>query len=251
MDEIIKKTIYDSLLNLRDDAASFTFSEGERRKYIRWAYSVYIELCKLFSRNSVLSKEFKNLLELSRQRRIEFPIDLFKSLISKINILASTLERINSEEKVSFVSDPSPIPATKNVFIIHGHDELNTHRLINLLQNDFQLHPLAIFLKPGQSRTILEKFENHADTCSFAFALFSKDDEIINRDEKFFQARPNVIFEAGWFTGRLGKNRILLLLQNDVKIHSDFDGISRIQFNLNIEEKYKEIKMELEAVNLI
>ena len=251
MDEVTEQTIYERLLNLRDNAQQLSIEEAERRKLITWAIETYRTINKLFGRTSEISKDCRNLVDTLRRRQKELPTELVKSTIKKINSLTITLERLNQNKDIINISEPSLPPNSKNIFIIHGHDELNTHRLLNIVQNDFQLNPLAIFLKPGQSRSILEKFENNAATCSFAFALFTQDDEIINNDETYVQARPNVIFESGWFTGRLGKNRIVLLLQNGVKIHSDFDGISRIQFNQNVEEKYKEIKIELEAAKLV
>lgn len=251
MDEIIEKSIYENLLILRDNALHFTIEEAERRKLISWALETFRTINNLFGRTSLISKECRNLIDTLRRRERELPTDSVKTIINKINNLAATLERLDKNKNYLNLSEPLLPPDTKNIFVIHGHDELNTRRLLNIIQNDFLLNPMAIFLKPGQSRNILEKFESNAATCSFAFALFSQDDEIIKNNERYLQARPNVIFESGWFTGRLGKNRIVLLLQNGVKIHSDFDGISRIQFNQNVEEKYKEIKIELEAAKLI
>ena len=251
MDDVVEKSIYENLIILRDNALHFKIEESERRKLITWAIDNYRTINKLFGRTSSISKECRNLIDTLRRREREFPLDLAKTIINKTINLAANLERLDKNKSIINISEPSLPPDTKNIFVIHGHDELNTHRLLNIVQNDFQLNPLAIFLKPGQSRSILEKFESNAATCSFAFALFSKDDEIIKSDERYLQARPNVIFDSDWFTGRLGKSRIVLLLQNGVKIHSDFDGISRIQFSNNIEEKYKEIKIELEASKLI
>lgn len=81
--------------------------------------------------------------------------------------------------------------------------------------------------------------------------MLTKDDAVEKENEKLWQARPNVIFEAGWFIGKLGRKRILMLLQNGTNIHSDYDGVSRIQFNNDIREKFLEIKRELEAVQLL
>src|SRR4029077_13843138 len=53
----------------------------------------------------------------------------------------------------SFVvaSQPSLIPATKNVFVIHGRDEVNQLRLSKLLREDFKLSPVVLLDKPGRS----------------------------------------------------------------------------------------------------
>jgi predicted nucleotide-binding protein len=149
------------------------------------------------------------------------------------------------------ISITSRTPSTKNVFVIHGHDELNTRRLTQLLQNHFNLNPIAMLSKPGMSRPLIEKFEDEEQTCSFAFGLFTPDDEIINVANRYKQARPNVIYEVGWFIGRLGKHRVVLLLKQGTNIHSDLDGVSRIPFSDNVEDKFLDIQKELKAAKII
>jgi predicted nucleotide-binding protein len=113
------------------------------------------------------------------------------------------------------------------------------------------LNPIAMLSKPGMSRPLIEKFEDEAQTCSFAFGLFTPDDEIVNAANHYKQARPNVIYEVGWFIGRLGKHRVALLLKEGTRHHSDLDGVSRISFSENIEEKFLDIQKELQAAKLI
>jgi hypothetical protein len=154
----------------------------------------------------------------------------------------------------SFVvaSQRSLIPATKNIFIIHGRDEINQLRLSKLIREDFKLSPVVLLDKPGRSAPTIEKFEQHAQTCSYAIALFTADDNVtMKTDDQYRQPRPNVIFETGWFVGRLGKERVLILLQEGVKIYSDFDGVNRIHFRSDVEDKFRAIQTELEAARLI
>jgi predicted nucleotide-binding protein len=70
--------------------------------------------------------------------------------------------------------------------------------------------------EPGMGRALLEKYEDTASRCVMAFALMARDDEVSNHGAAYFQARPNVSFEAGWFVGRLGIPRVCLLLENKV-----------------------------------
>jgi predicted nucleotide-binding protein len=67
----------------------------------------------------------------------------------------------------SFVvaSQPSLIPATKNIFVIHGRDEVNQLRLSKLIREDFKLGSVVLLDKPGRSAPTIEKFEQHAQTC--------------------------------------------------------------------------------------
>lgn len=54
-----------------------------------------------------------------------------------------------------------------------------------------------------------------------------------------------MIFELGWFYGRLGRDRVCILFKEGTKVPSDLDGISRIQFSESVEEKIVEIEREL------
>ena len=148
-------------------------------------------------------------------------------------------------------SQPSRAPSTRTVFVIHGHDEVNTLRLEKLVQREFKLEPIVILARAGMTRPLTDKFEEHAQTCSFAFALLTPDDEVMNQGQTYNQPRPNAIYEAGWFVGRLGKQRVVLLVKEGTKIHSDLDGVSQIRFAENIQDKFLEIQRELQAANLV
>jgi predicted nucleotide-binding protein len=154
----------------------------------------------------------------------------------------------------SFVvaSQPSLIPATQSIFVIHGRDEVNQLRLSKLIREDFKLGSVVLLDKPGRSAPTIEKFEQHAQTCSYAISLFTADDRVTTKTgEQYWQPRPNVIFETGWFVGRLGTERVLILLQEGVRIYSDFDGVNRIHFRSDIEDKFRAIGIELQAAGLI
>ena len=140
---------------------------------------------------------------------------------------------------------------SKTVFIIHGHDEINLLRLKELLREKWHLEPLVLKGEADTGRTLIEKFEQEAQRASFAIALLSADDKIQNSKEEYFQARPNVIFELGWFYGRLGRNKVCILSKKGIKIHSDLKGIMRKDFENTVEEKFDELESELRKAGLI
>ncbi len=147
-------------------------------------------------------------------------------------------------------------PATRSVFIVHGRDEANLLRLERMLREQFSLDPVILRYQPGKGRTLIEKFEEEAGGCSFAFVLVGPDDQVRVSEgsgaaEEYTQARPNVVFEAGWFYGRLGRRKVCTLHKRGTRIHSDLDGISRIPFDENVEAAFLEIKRELEATGIV
>ena len=82
-------------------------------------------------------------------------------------------------------------------------------------------------------RTIIEKFEEHAQV-GFAVALLTPDDVGSLKEEKTnlkSRARQNVIFEFGYFIGKLGRKRVCALVKGDVEKPSDYDGVLYISLN--------------------
>ncbi len=134
---------------------------------------------------------------------------------------------------------------SRGVFIVHGHDEKNLLRLKEILRERWKLEPIVLSAKPGKGRTIIEKFEAEAQSAAFAFVVLTPDDSIAKDGAGYSQARPNVIFELGWFYGRLGRAKVCILFKKGTTIHSDLSGVSRIEFNDIVNEKIEEIEAEL------
>jgi predicted nucleotide-binding protein len=123
-------------------------------------------------------------------------------------------------------------------------------RLSDLLREN-NLVPIVMRAQPGMSRVLTDKFEAEASKCSFAFAIFTPDDAVLVGSRQYGQARPNVIYETGWFIGRLGKERVVLLLKHGTEMHTDLQGVSRVQFVEDVSHAYGDIQRELRAAALI
>jgi hypothetical protein len=74
-----------------------------------------------------------------------------------------------AEEMGADITVPAP-PSTGSVFIVHGHDELNLLRLKELMRDRWKLDPIVLVGKPGKGRTIIEKFEEEAQSAAFALS---------------------------------------------------------------------------------
>ena len=158
----------------------------------------------------------------------------------------SVLQSVVANDVEPAAPGPVPTTATKPViFIVHGHDELNLLRLKELLRERWIVESIVLSGEPGRGRTIIEKFEEEAQRATFAFVLMSPDDQIAVPGGEYAQSRPNVIFELGWFYGRLGRERVCILFKKGTRIHSDLDGVSRVEFGSSVSEKIEEIEREL------
>jgi hypothetical protein len=229
-----------------------TIADGKLNKsfQVQWVERVRIALRPLYGKQAPL------LATLDQWRKeilkTPLPTDEFIFRVEQVEHLLRSFNAPAASGSLVITSRPSLAPATKNVFIVHGHDELNLRRLSQLISDDFKLAPIVLLDKPGRSAPTIDKFEQHAETCSYAVSLFTADDKVVTKTgTEYWQPRPNVIFETGWFVGRLGKERVLILFQEGVKIYSDFDGVNRIQFQSDVQDKFRGIQAELEAARLI
>jgi predicted nucleotide-binding protein len=143
----------------------------------------------------------------------------------------------------------------RRVFIVHGHDETNLLRLKEMLEERFRLEPVILRSRPAKGRTLIEKFEQEAYPCDFAFVLMSPDDHVQvkrkGRKGKYVQARPNVLFEMGWLCRHHTRGRVCILSKRGTSIHSDLAGVELIEFVRSIDEVMPQIERELVAAELL
>ena len=121
---------------------------------------------------------------------------------------------------------------TRDVFIIHGRDD-GTRETVARFISLIGLNPIILHEQPNQGQTIIEKFERYAEV-AFAIALLTPDDTGgLSEDEQSLKprARQNVIFELGYFTGKLGRHRVCALTKGPVDIPSDYYGVLYIPFD--------------------
>lgn len=65
----------------------------------------------------------------------------------------------------------------------------------------------------------------------YGLLIATKDDKATIRGKKFQVPRDNVMFEMGMFLGSLGLNRAFLLVENDNKLPTDYNGVTITYFN--------------------
>lgn len=66
----------------------------------------------------------------------------------------------------------------------------------------------------------------------FAILVFTADDQTLIRDDLHEVARDNVLFEFGLFLGRQGPRRAVALVQDKLRVPTDFSGIHFDRFSL-------------------
>lgn len=163
------------------------------------------------------------------------------SLLQKVKLLLSppkTDNRVNNKVR------------SNKIFLIHGQDNEMKTDVTQTLQK-LDLDPIILHEKPNRGRTLIEKISDYAHV-SFAVVLLSPDDlaypEEKTPDEAKYRAEQNVIFELGYFLGRLGRQNVIAIYRKkkDFEIPNDYNGVLWIEYKSGW---YFKLINELQASN--
>ena len=147
---------------------------------------------------------------------------------AQIRSLVDEIEEYWPDEELEVVGRQGPNVSSgsnSKVFVIHGHDEAAKLDVARFLEQ-LDLEPVILAEQPSGGRTIMEKVEAHADV-GYAVALLTADDFGSRQGDDAVRprARQNVIFELGYFIGRLGRERVCALTKGQPEIPSDYSGV--------------------------
>lgn len=119
----------------------------------------------------------------------------------------------------------TPDYSADRVFIVHGHDGELKHAVARLVEKQ-GLEAIILSEQANKGKTIIEKFEENSDVGG-AICLFTADDfgrAKTSLDDQP-RARQNVVFEAGYFMGKLGRSRVVIIAESGMELPSDMQGI--------------------------
>jgi predicted nucleotide-binding protein len=157
-------------------------------------------------------------------KRIEAFDAVLTSTLTELELMGA--EPAANEGAVTVKSD------SRNVFLVHGHNDGATASVARFLEK-LSLHPIILHEQPNMGRTVIEKFEAHADV-GFAVVLLTPDDLgglAASPEALKPRARQNVILELGYFIGRLGRARVCALYIDGVEIPSDIHGVLYVPYD--------------------
>jgi predicted nucleotide-binding protein len=185
---------------------------------------------------------------------------LYKGIDDCVDRIEAIVERL---ELIPFGERPPAAAATretaapvrsKRVFVVHGRDELAKANL-EIFLRELGLDPVVLHRQADEGLTVIEKFEKHSDV-GYAFILLTPDEIAYLAAEharpdgerrKEFRARANVIFEFGYFVGKLGRSRVCCLHTGEVALPSDVHGMIYKKFNASLDEVAYSIIKDLKA----
>ena len=210
----------------------------------KWHREVLVAIENIFDRNERHINEFKNIRfnlymrpdGTDDQRRVAYCEGLDKAKA----FLQSKIEEIEEFWRDDGLStSPAPDsprradkpeeakPASRDIFVIHGHDHGLKETVARFLER-LDLNPIILHEQANKGRTIIEKLEQEGAAASYAIAIFSPDDYGYSKKSpknKKPRARQNVVFEFGYFIGKLGRTNACALYQKGVETPSDYSGV--------------------------
>ena len=171
-----------------------------------------------------------------------------KEINEALGKLDSFVQRAGFRFNDNPIKSGNMIPVTrsydsKKVFIVHGHNETVKQTVARTLEN-LGLTPIILAEQPDKGRTVIEKFESEGNDVGFAVVLLTADDKGRKNKARKMQSRTrqNVVFEMGYFMALLGRERVMLLLQEGVEEPSDLKGIVYTQLDKDGNWKHRLVK---------
>lgn len=164
------------------------------------------------------------------------PYGMFQELLDCcIDIIDATIGFLKSDDQYIEKFEKSISERKKNksgkdlafsnrVFVVHGRDNEKKEACARTLER-MGFEAVILHEQANKGKTIIEKFEEYSDV-GFAVVLMTPDDVGGLRDEKpQNRARQNVVFELGYFIGKLGRDRVMALVDGNIEIPTDISGV--------------------------
>ena len=205
-------------------------------EFTKWQRNTEVAIVKTFGNDTRHFPDFTNInyslsVVSTSTTDAEFEEAYRRGLGRARSVLESMLEEIEEywedEETKSRRSARATSQSTDGyeLFVVHGRDNEAKETVARFLQK-LQLKPIILHEKPNEGRTIVEKFEEYGRV-GFAIVILTPDDvgKLQNTQALNPRARQNVIFEFGYFVGRLGREHVCALKKGELEIPSDYDGV--------------------------
>ena len=221
-----------------------------------WLKNTRRFLCNCFGENSIELREFNKLpfdlalVNVENWERVE-------KCKNDLEIAKGMFENYLEDMESDTTKDTDSIKDEEfnKVFIVHGHDTNLKLEVARLLENQ-GIEAIILHEQVNAGMTIMEKIESYGNTVNAAIILFTPDDDGKAKKEEVLKsrARQNVVFEAGYFAGLLGRNRTILIISDDnIELPGDLSGIvyNKEFWQFKVIQELKKIGFDVDANKLM
>ena len=218
-----------------------------------WAHKLEHSLGRLLGDNPEWIGKFRHRHGIAVPGNPERNADLAKENVAKtLSKLISLLDIISESDEPGLDelnAASAEMQITNRVFLVHGRADAQKNEVARFLDKA-GLDVVILHERPNRGRTLITKFQEESADASFAVILVTPDDigGLVDGEAQP-RARQNVVFELGFFIGRLGSERVCALITAGVERPSDFDGVVYVPFDPNGGWR-TELMRELAAVRI-
>ena len=170
------------------------------------------------------------------------------SLLQKVMLLLRPPK--SGKEKINQIR-------SNKILVIHGQDNEMKLEVTQTLQK-LELDPILLDENPNITQNIIENIEDY-DHISFAIVILSPDylayPNEKNLSEAKYIAKQNVIFELGYFLGKLGKQNVIVIYKKMKHFEiPNYNGIVWIEYKngwyFDLIKELKERNFDVDANKL-
>lgn len=136
--------------------------------------------------------------------------------------------QVTAQEKAEIHKAETVKTPPKEIFLVHGHDESAMLRVSDWVHELTGVKPIILSKQINKGQTLIEKFESYSTDAACAIVLMTPDDEArakrLPTSDLVGQARQNVVFELGYFYGKLKRENVVVL-NFGVELPGDINGL--------------------------
>ena len=189
-----------------------------------WKTNVERFLVKTFEKDSVEVESFKK-TRFGYSKTISDPVtDCRNGIEATQKTLQGYLDEVENQAIKPCINKSID---NKKVFIVHGHNGEIKERVARLLLQQ-NIESIILGEQVNAGKTIIEKFEQNSNVGA-AICLFTADDTGKSSKEKDDKPR------TGFFMGKLGRERLVIIAENRIELPSDMQGIVYINNNWELD----------------
>lgn len=213
------KNIIDEITELQHKQVTYYLAEFKAwySKTSRFLLNKYGQ--KSFEYKDFQNIQFQSMIPDARQEIIVCINGLNQARATLSNYLEELVLEEDKTEQKTINTDFS------KVFIVHGHDGELKEAVARIVEKQ-GLKAIILSEQANEGKTIIEKIEAHSDVSS-AICLFTADD--VGKKKTDLKSKPrarqNVVFEAGYFMGKLGRDKLVIISEKGLELPSDMSGV--------------------------
>ena len=233
----------------------YTFLNDDRRLLESLTMSMKLYAKKIFGENNDYTQQINNVRFAPEDQPAssdDWDYNYVKGKETFQNII-KTMKREVELDMEDMIKMKDSLKGNK-IFVVHGHNEEMKEKVARFLEH-LDLHPVILHEQPDRGRNVLDKLIEESKQACFAIILLSPDDygySVKDRDEdRKTRGRQNVILELGFFIGKLGKDNVVALYQEDKNFDLPSDVVGTLYKKYDLAGAWKkEIAKELRAAGI-